>query len=155
MTFADGSVAFTSVKIGDQVWMSKNLAIDDDGEGIYYNPKNKEYYYTWAAAVRIAKAIPGWHLPSVDEWDEACEECGGVKTESDDYEECSLKQKLKIKPSGRYKDNFNYVDSYSYFWSASEVSKHCACCRVFNTDSVGRYSIIKARGYSVRLVKDK
>ena len=156
MTFADGSVAFTSVKIGDQVWMSKNLAIDDGGEGIFYNPKNKEYYYTWDAAVRIAKAIPGWHLPSEDEWDEARKECGGVKNGFGDYEKCSLKQKLKIKLSGRYNDNFDYDGSNGYFWSASEEPKHYAWCRVFNTDSlVGRYDIIKARGYSVRLVKDK
>ena len=47
-----------TARIGRQAWMSENLAIDDGGEGIYYNEKNGQYYYTWDAAIRVAKSIP-------------------------------------------------------------------------------------------------
>lgn len=157
MTYADGSVAFTSVKIGKQVWMSKNLAIDDGGEGIFYNPKNKEYYYTWDAAVRIARAILGWHLPSVDEWNEACEACGIEPLEIvgrvEDARE--LFDRLKVLPAGYYSGSFRYVGSYAYFWTITESGSY-AYGRYFDTGATmyqatdGKYY-----GLSVRLVKDK
>lgn len=65
-----------SVKIGNREWMQENLAVDDGGEGIHYNPENKQYYYTWDAAMRIAEAIPGWHLPTADEWVQVTTACG-------------------------------------------------------------------------------
>lgn len=57
---------FDEVTIGTQTWLSKNLAIDDGGEGITIN--NGEYYYTQAAAQRVAATVTGWHLPSADEF---------------------------------------------------------------------------------------
>lgn len=160
MTSADGSVAFTSVKIGDQVWMSKNLAIDDDGDGVYYNPKNKEYYYTWDAAVRIAKDIPGWHLPSVDEWNEACEACGVEPIESGGYVEDAreLYDRLKIIPAGTYScssGSFYEVGTYARFWNIIE-SGSSAFSRYFGYGAtMGQHTYRKYYGYSVRLVKDK
>ena len=156
MTFTDGSVAFTSVKIGDQVWMSKNLAIDDGGEGVFYNTKNKEYYYTWDAAVRIAKAIPGWHLPSVDEWNEACEACGVESIERIDYVEDAreLDDRLKVLPAGYYGGSFRNVGSYAYFWTITE-SGSGAYYRAFDTGAtVNQFTNDKYYGFSVRLVKD-
>ena len=66
------------VTIGNRVWMQENLAIDDGGDGIYYNKANNQYYYTWDAAMRVAKSIPGWHLPSAEEWNAAAEACGAA-----------------------------------------------------------------------------
>jgi uncharacterized protein (TIGR02145 family) len=69
--------SFDSVTIGTQTWMSKNLNIDDGGEGIIhfddvtaegYN-LGTQYYYTRDAALRISNTIPGWHLPSQSEWE--------------------------------------------------------------------------------------
>lgn len=157
MTFADGSVAFTSVKIGNQVWMSKNLAIDDDGEGIYYNPKNKEYYYTWDAAVRIAKAIPGWHLPSVDEWNEASKACGVKPIEGADYVEdvWDLYDRLQVLPAGYYDGSFSRVGSYAYFWTVTERGSYAYRRRFDTGAAMGQYANLKDYGISVRLVKDK
>lgn len=65
---------FSPVTIGSQTWMSKNLAVDDGGEGIYTQTFDygqgpvTQYYYTWPAAVRVAASIEGWHLPTLDEW---------------------------------------------------------------------------------------
>ena len=65
-----------TAKIGDHVWMAENLAIDDGGEGII--KKNGETYYTWRAANRIADSIPGWHLPSNNEWATLIDNAGGT-----------------------------------------------------------------------------
>lgn len=160
MTFADGSVAFTSVKIGGQVWMSKNLAIDDGGEGIYYNPKNKEYHYTWDAAVRIAEAIPGWHLPSVDEWNEACKACGVEPIKDSGYVEDAreLYDRLKVLPAGIYSvnsDSFYEVGTRALFWSITVCGRN-ALSRYFSyCATMGQCSYRKYYGYSVRLVMDK
>lgn len=67
---------FDEVTIGTQTWTSKNLDIDDGGEGIIINENvtangvnfGNQYYYTWDAANRIVNSISGWHLPSQSEW---------------------------------------------------------------------------------------
>lgn len=151
-----GSFKPEAVKIGDQVWMSKNLAIDDGGEGIFYNPKNKEYYYTWDAAVRIAKAIPGWHLPSVDEWNEACEACGVEPIDGRGYVEDAreLYDRLKVLPAGFYLGSFLYVGSFALFWTIA-LSGSSAYYRYFDSGaSMGQDAYGKYYGLSVRLVKD-
>lgn len=73
---------YESVIIGNQEWMTKNLAVTKDNKGNdlilgkdYFFPgndaKNVPIYgllYTWEAAMRI---VPdGWHLPSQPEWRE-------------------------------------------------------------------------------------
>ena len=147
--------SYKTVNIGGKTWMAENLAYDDGGKGIFYNPKNKEYYYTWYAAKRVAKKL-GWKLPSDEDWNKACEACGGIKiNEWDDYEKCSLKEKLRIKLAGNYSyGSFNYVGSSGYFWSVSELSSSFAWRRYFDTSaSVARDSSNKALGFSLRLVK--
>lgn len=62
--------------IGGQRWKTKDLAIDDGQGGIVKvdnvtaNGVNlgTVYYYTWAAAVRVANTVNGYHLPSRSEW---------------------------------------------------------------------------------------
>ena len=145
-----------TVNIGDTEWMAENLAYDDGGNGIYYNSDNGEYYYTWDAAKRVAKKL-GWRVPSDEDWNKACEACGGIKVnEWNDYEKCSLKKKLNIKLAG-YCDNgsCSNVGSYGYFWSVSEYSSTYAWRRNFGTSaSVTRDNNLKTSGYSLRLVKD-
>lgn len=57
--------AIEEVIIGSQTWMKTNLAIDDGGEGITII--NNNYYYTQAAAQRVAQSVTGWHLPTKEE----------------------------------------------------------------------------------------
>ena len=153
-----------TVTIGNPAWMADNLAIDDGGEGIYYNKDNNQYYYTWDAAVRVAKSIPGWHLPSAEEWNTAAEACGATVADNKwkddpymrDYEGTeNLYDKLRVLPvGGCYGGSFGFVGSCAYFWSATEDSSYRAFSRYFDTsDSMGQSTGYKDRGFSVRLVK--
>lgn len=140
--------------------MAENLAVDDGGEGIYINAANGEHYYSWYAARRIAKSIPGWHLPEDDEWVEAAEACGAREDPRlpGDYDGVAkLKSKLHINLVGRwFGDSFGYEDIYASFWTASEVSSSHAYNRNFNTGtSMDSYVNDKTGyAYAVRLVKD-
>ena len=75
------------IQIGNQIWASKNMAVSDGGEDIkvmnpmdssalYYTAAKNlssqystEYYYTLDAAKRVAAAkYPGWHVPTMEDW---------------------------------------------------------------------------------------
>lgn len=76
---------FNTVTIGSQIWSKPNLAVDDGGEGIarfehvIVNSVDlgPQYYYTYDAALRVANTIPGWHLPSYEEWNTLINTVGG------------------------------------------------------------------------------
>ena len=151
--------------IGNQVWMAENLAVSDGGDGIYYNEKNKQYYYTWDAAMRVAKSIPGWHLPSAEEWNAAAEACGATVVDNAykdnpymrDYDNTKkLYDFLRVLPVGYYyAGSFYSVGSYACFWSATEDDSYSAYSRLFDTsDTMRQLASRKVDGFSVRLVKD-
>lgn len=110
--YGSGSYHFDEVQIGNQIWMAKNLAIDDgQGEpgGIFKRTVNYgqgdvvEYYYDWYAAVRVADTIPGWHLPSNEEWDILADAVGGASIAG-----------LKLKSSYGWYDDGNGTDEYGF-----------------------------------------
>ena len=162
--------SFPEVQIGSQIWMSKNLAIDDGGEGIYTQTVNYgqgpvvEYYYTWDAAMRVAESVQGWHLPSFLEWGFLATDVGGTfiagtKLKStygwtsgkgtDDYGFSAF-------PAGyENSGSFNNFGSRAYFWTSSKYNLAQAYYRYFDgTGLMGGTYIDIRRGYSVRLIKD-
>jgi len=73
------SKKYKTVKIGEQIWMAKNLNDPSKGGKCYGDkPENCKKYgrlYTWEEAT---KACPsGWHLPSDDEWQTLVNFAGG------------------------------------------------------------------------------
>ena len=155
-----------TVIIGNQTWMAENLSIDDGGEGITYNPENRQYYYTWDAAMRVAKSITGWHLPSAEEWNTAAEACGAAVKDSRykdnpymrDYDGTKkLYDTLRVLLVGYYGvGSFNRVGSDAYLWSATKADSYFAYFRNFDTCGIlAMFAYYKDFGFSVRLVKDK
>lgn len=173
----DGSVTppgptFDSVTIGSQVWMSKNMAIDDGQGGIYTQTVNYgqgnvvEYYYTWAAALRVAGSISGWHLPSMTEWETLATAVGGT-----DIAGTKLKSTYSWSYNGNGTDDFGFtvfpagywnsssfkfLGSYAYLWTTNEYSSLYAYCYVFSSGSAihTTYNRKNSYGYSIRLIKD-
>ncbi len=159
---------FDEVTIGSQTWMSKNLAIDDGGEGIYTQTVNYgqgdvvEYYYTWDAAVRIAASIPGWHLPDTMEFYTLSSTAGNSSNLKATYGGWTTPGSdtygFTILPAGIYShnsDSFVSFGSYTGFWTSVEnTSTSSYVYELGNTGSFSSSSRNKAQGYSIRLIKD-
>ena len=153
-----------TVKIGDQIWMNKNLAIDDGCDGITVNKETGEHYYTWDAAKRVAEKIKGWHLPTIAEWDFLVANAGGrevcgnkLKAASgwDDDGNGTDDFGFSALPAGYYSGSFNYLGSSAFFWTATESNSSNAYHRYFYTGTSMNSSYgSKNYQYSVRLVKD-
>lgn len=105
-SIAQNKVAFSSVKIGIQVWMTQNLDVDHFKNGdiipevtsreewkeadenktpawcyLHFDPANNQKYgklYNWYAVNDKRGLAPeGWHVPTVEEWKELINEIGG------------------------------------------------------------------------------
>ena len=163
----------TEVTIGTQTWKTKNLAIDDGGDGIIISDAagmGTQYYYTWPAARRIADTIAGWHLPSDAEWDTLATNAGGVGTlksinfwnpaGSDLYEFNAIPCEY-FTNQGVYDDTFNGKYHSALFWTNDAFGSNGAYIRCMSDESnskLYRYSANRIAGnsnyYSVRLIKD-
>lgn len=112
-----------SIKIGDMEWTEENLNIPVEGSWCI-NCEKYGRLYSFKAAKTVEKKLPGWHLPTQQDW-QKLEEILGVK----DHEKFmaykskgkSFKEKLKIKNFPGYKDDnqVKYRDTVIYFWSSS------------------------------------
>jgi len=168
-----------AVKIGDRLWLKDNLDCSDYGDGIICNGT---CYYTWDAAKRIASKLGGWHLPTVQEWNDACEILGyknvgydrfiGQPSEIDEpclkfYSGCSLQKVLDIYPLGYYMPGGKFTDVgwSGLYWTATDKcfwedidSSDTAFCRSFRKPSddgiVNSSRCPKTYYFPVRLVKD-
>lgn len=148
---ADGN-KYPTMKIGQQIWMAKNLNVNVPGSMCYGNkPENCEKYgrlYTWEAAKMACPS--GWHLPSREEFKTFLEL---VKLRT---EQIVTQKKLNAEPLKKGEDKFynhlrdsswkNGFDSFgfsalpagdyysydkkfydlgsrAYFWSSTEFGK--------------------------------
>ena len=160
------------VTIGTAKWLASNLRINDGGTGIYTQTVNygqgnvTEYYYTYAAALRVANLISGWHLPSVNEWQYILSQAGGTGTAGknlkstygwtagnglDTYGFAAF-------PAGYYSNEYSgfygsgkYVD----FWKSGLANTASAYyCEITTADSTFNWYQSVNNGLLVRLIKD-
>ena len=144
------------VKIGNQVWMSENLFVHDGGDGIHWNKDNGEWYYSWEAAMRIAGKIPGWHLPSSQEWNELVKSTGNDAANLRDKSWYGTdKYGFSAVPAGYWYYGFSGVGSYTIFRTSEPNGSYAWYRRIDIGTSVYEGVNYQYYGFSVRLVKDK
>lgn len=195
-TVTIGGRVYRTVTIGGATWLAENLDYKFSGCGIgvsgtpstpnawYYNNDEATYgidstrkcglLYNWYAVKFLndnrSELIPGWHVPTNDEWTELANTVGGTGVAgtrlkaidgaadgswptgwngTDDYG-------FRVLPAGdRLSGSFGNLGRYANIWSANEFSSTEAYYRYFDTGaSLNSYSYNKADAFSVRLVKD-
>lgn len=185
-----GGRVYRTVTIGGVTWLAENLDYKFSGCGIggggtpttpnawYYNNDEATYgidgvrkcglLYNWYAVKLLndnsSDLIPGWHVPTNDEWTALANAVGGTGVAgtrlkaanvdwvsswggTDDYG-------FAVLPAGYYYGLFDNVGSGAYFWTISE-SGSIAYRRSFDTGAtLFQDTNYKSNGNSVRLVKD-
>lgn len=143
------------VTIGDQTWMLRNLAIDDGGEGITI--LNGNYYYTKAAAERVAATITGWHLPTNAEFNiiKSYGFTGLASTDGWTYGGGTNSTGFTALPVGLiFEGTLDGVGTGAYYWT----SYRGMSAAVYNSPDGSGVQVAtmstSTDGLSVRLIKD-
>lgn len=162
------SASMDYVTIGTAKWLSDNLRIDDGGTGIYKQTVNygqgpvEEYYYTYAAAIRVANSLDGWHLSTSGEWTYLLSYAGGSTAGKnlkstygwtagnglDTYGFAAF-------PAGYYNADFYGTGKYVDYWQSGTIdSKYAYVFELNKNDAVSKFNNPLSAGCLVRLVKD-
>ncbi len=167
------------VKIGEQIWMSENLAFRPDSGNFWaYNDDNSnvdKYGYLYDGETAKEVCPVGWHLPSHEEWGELINFLGGEKDVAK-----KLKSTLNWKVNGNgtnesgfnaiaggslYTGKYQYIDSIGSWWTSSFFNESAYWSFDINYTIVGQgpYDIMNGiermgthsiAGLSVRCIKD-
>lgn len=182
VTDADGN-KYPTMKIGQQIWMAKNLNVNIEGSVCYDNdPANCEKYgrlYDWEAARNACPS--GWHLPSKDDFESFL---NAVKLRLTQIEtqkklnaetlrdgETSISKNLRSTewengfdtfgfaalPAGHYDGNrrrFGSLEGYTRFWSSTEDNDRYGYDLDVRTRQVGVFSDKKYYSFPVRCLRD-
>lgn len=159
-----------TVQIGNQIWMAENLKVTVDPEGNFLNSESingdssrDEIYgrvYTFDDAV--AACPPGWHLPSIEEWNRLFETLGGIDVAGGKMKTVDLWDQPNVGatnssgfsavPSGPH-DGFGWA---CHFWSSTEDGDIAYIPSLMNSreDAYILYDQSKSNTISVRYIKD-
>ena len=167
------SKSLKTVQIGNQIWMAENLNIKVKGSYCYGNdPANCKRYgrlYTWKAANKAVNLVPGWHLPTDEEWKtlERNLGMGAADAKTRGWRDSGdVGTKLEEGGSSGFDARFAGCGySYGYFsnlgldgcfWSASPLGSSQAWHRQVYRGNSGVYRHGNHRNYrfSVRVLKD-
>lgn len=156
-----------AVQIGDQIWTSLNMNIDDGGDGINvaivtYDGTNffKEYFYTWAAAVRVAATVNGWHLPSLAEYDTLISYLGsstaGKQLKDTVYWNGTDTVGFHALPAGQYVTSHTDFNTKVEYWTSDLPGTYRGYTKALlsNSNAMEQNNRSFNNGYSVRLIKD-
>jgi uncharacterized protein (TIGR02145 family) len=193
---------YCTVRLGKQEWMNRNLETsyfsngdkigttgiptqntEQEDKPVYqwafiYNdyPDYLDDYgrlYTWYTATDSRKICPaGWHLPSIDEWNELLVHLGGDELTSANFRGSINSNWESQLSTGATEGSFHaqlaglrtvtgqfqYGSYYgTYWWSATEATSansYTVFCRSSDIEKVIQTDNNKKNGFSVRCVKD-
>jgi uncharacterized protein (TIGR02145 family) len=129
--------------------------------------------YTWFAATDSRKLCPaGWHLPSLEEWEELISHLGGDDLTYNDLRLC-YNYNWESRPDQNNNEGsfwinlvgfrnvagqFSYGSQYgTYWWTATESSQdnvNSIYCGPSEFDRIDNIEKSKKNGFSVRCIKD-
>ena len=155
---------FPSVKIGNQVWMTVNWDFYTPKSWYFENDSinNKKYGRLYFFSNALAAAPPGWHLPSLDEWQELINNFGGDAKALPalmDGGSSGLNllmggnKSANISPT----DIFNFKDEWGFYWTSTTDGDQTAYAIHFEKGNaaITKTTYRRANGFSVRYIKDK
>lgn len=198
VTFVDntatiGGRVYRTVTIGGVTWLAENLDYKFSGCGIggsvsigtpnawYYNNnestwgidgRNCGLLYNWYAVQLLnnnkANLMPGWHVPTYDEWENLIYEVGGLDVAGTRLKAANVSWAINwggtddfgfsVLPSGDYKgssENFEDAVNNAGIWTITDDGVSVAYRRGFDNGDVSGIALKdKRNGYAVRLVKD-
>lgn len=173
----DGNV-YTSIKIGNQVWMKENLKTTQYtnhtpvGHREYNNKSsNRSTYgalYSWNSVKTGMLAIPGWHVPTDAEWNTlntylGANAGGKLKEEGSVHwispnTGATNESKFGAFPGGflNTSGSFSGLGSIGYWWTSTATLSSSAYVYDIMYNSANLYRNIYASNwyFSVRLIKD-
>lgn len=156
---------YHAIKIGNYVWMTRNLNYRKGHSWCYDNrQENCERYgrlYDWNTAKGICP--DGWRLPSVKEWQDLIKETGGLGRRlrspawngSDDFEFRALPGGYRF-GSGFMGVGYINVGLEGRWWTSTEDSEgNASYIHMGNYDDVLVHHQVKAQlGHAVRCIRD-
>ncbi|MEP7127968.1 MAG: FISUMP domain-containing protein [Chitinophagales bacterium] len=155
---------FPSIKIGNQVWMTKNWDYKTPKSWYFENDSinNLKYGRLYYFSNALAAAPPGWHLPSLDEWQEVINYFGGDEkalTALLDGGTSGLSLMMGGNKSANISPTeiFNFKDTWGFYWSSTTDGDQTAYGIHFEkgNPSIVKTTYRRANGFSVRYIKDK
>lgn len=189
-----GGRKYRTVTIGEQTWLAENLDYKFDGLIIgsgpaenntelranYYNNDETAYganglniglLYNWYAVKYLNDnrdtLMPGWHVPTSEEWNELVvfvggQETAGTKLKSttrwNNSDNCTDDYGFTAYPSGYYLNSlFSNVNTDACYWTITSTSNPAYAYYKYILDDhsfVGYSSYLKPFQYALRLVKD-
>lgn len=128
-SFAD----FPSVRIGDQIWMSFNWDYPTLKSWYFDNDSinNKKYGRLYFYSNAMAAAPPGWHLPSIQEWQQLIDYYGG-DAKALPYLLEGGSSGLNLLMGGNKSANisptdiFNFKDEWGFYWTSTPDGEQTA-----------------------------
>lgn len=163
----ENETTFKTVTIGNQTWMTENY-LAETPKSWYYNRdslNNKKYgrLYMWSNA--MAARPRGWHLPSLQEWQQLINHFGGDSIAASKLLEGG-ESGLNLLFGGHRSANittneiFDLKNQYGYYWTSTEKtdskSDQFAYAIEFRKGVayVVKNHFRKANGFAVRYVKN-
>jgi uncharacterized protein (TIGR02145 family) len=172
-----GVKTYESKKIGKHTWMTENLNItvmENRYSSCYDNADSNcvKYgrLYEFNAAQRVCPS--GWHLPTVEEWDDLVTTAGGLESAFDklisksgwrnNVEAVAGKDEYGFSalPGGlrTQEGKFEGIRVQAHWWTASEIAQGASTSIIWASiynPRVGKEAVSKQRGLSVRCVKSE